>query len=379
MGRERLGVGRRGVHRRLAGREVRLRQVKSDDRQLHGHVLGDLHHRRDIVQRTAHLRRERHRRRREEFHDRAVVAPTEKFDVFVEAPCVDEFADVRERGSFAGEHRPPVGPAPLQRRQGLDRGLDVVLRSHDPDVREQVLAPVPERRVRRAPSEHVELRRVPHDERVVRMHAAAPRGDPPIRLVRRDRDVGERERKALEGKCGAIAAPPAAEPRLEQLGNEVVVVEHEPRPAGSEQLEGREEQVGRIAHLDDVEWPPKAETRPEEADPERRLPELADVRERAAARGLEGKAADLDSVEHGVRLEITVDSLGTDHNDRPARVPECLRLHPDSPVGGDGEVLDGDQRAPAHRQGVFRRRASHAPASGARPIGRLWPAMSRGG
>ena len=51
-------VVRRRVERRVAGRDARLEQVEGDDRAPHRHVLDDLVHRRDVVERVLGIGRE---------------------------------------------------------------------------------------------------------------------------------------------------------------------------------------------------------------------------------------------------------------------------------------------------------------------------------
>ena len=100
--------------------------------------------------------------------------------------------------------------------------------------------------------------------------------------------------------------PARAEARAEQLGHQVVVVEHEARAAQLQRQRDEEQQVGRVAGLHDVERPLAVEPPGEpQRVPERRAV-LAQVAGGPARRGLQRVAVDLDALDQGVGLGVAL-------------------------------------------------------------------------
>ena len=124
----------------VAGRDARLVQVVGDDRAAHRHVLGDLDHRRDVVERARRIGREADVGGREDRADVVVAAPAGELDASPMPELGGERAHVLEHVALADEDRVPVVAALAQPRERADRVVDPVLRTHDPEVGDQVLA-----------------------------------------------------------------------------------------------------------------------------------------------------------------------------------------------------------------------------------------------
>src|SRR5665647_2257857 len=98
------------------------------------------------------------------------------------------------------------------------------------------------------------LVRAAHDEDFGGAFAAAREGYVPVRLVRRDHDVGRGERQSLRSAHKSIAPVAPPELRLVELGHDVVLVKDHADavnnfvPAGDQ-----EEEVGWVADVHHVE------------------------------------------------------------------------------------------------------------------------------
>ena len=100
-----------------------------------------------------------------------------------------------------------------------------------------------------------------HHEHHVGAFAAARQRHVAVGLVGRDDDIGRGERESLGETRHAVAEAASPELGLVELGHDVVLVEDDPGavqesvPAG-----GQEEEVGRVADVDDIEAPGSPDT-----------------------------------------------------------------------------------------------------------------------
>ena len=95
---------------------------------------------------------------------------------------------------------------------------------------------------------------VAHDEDVLGIHAAALDGDARVGAVGGQRHVGHAVGEALGAQRRAVAEVLAApEARAVELGHEVVVVEDEARALAAQAARREQQDVGRVAGVDDVE------------------------------------------------------------------------------------------------------------------------------
>ena len=230
-----------------------------------------------------------------------------------------------------------------------------------PEVRDEVGLAVSQRRVGCGRDEPLEVGCAADDEDVLRTFAAALERDRAIRLVRRDHDVGERERPPLGGERQPVEeVSTAVEAGLVQLGNEVVVIEDERGPAALEHAHGGQQQIRRVARLHDLERLAPGEAQRESA----RLPErgsvLAGIPGRAAGCGLQRVAVDLDAVPQLDRLAVALASLRADHAHLETGAGERRALLPHPPVERHRQVLDEDQRSTTRHRGTPRGRGARA-------------------
>ena len=150
---EAVGVAGRGVQRAVAGRHARLGQRVGGHGAPEGHVLGDLDHGRDVVERARRIRRQADVRRGEDQADVVVAAPAGELDVVAQRQLVGQRAHGGQRVAVADEDRVPVVAHGPQRGERPQRVVDAVLRAHDPEVGDQVGAPAAPARGRPAPGE----------------------------------------------------------------------------------------------------------------------------------------------------------------------------------------------------------------------------------
>ena len=83
------------------------------------------------------------------------------------------------------------------------------------------------------------------------------------------------------------------------------MVEDEPRAAAAQAARREQQEVGRVARVDDVEVLRARERAHELPDPPHRLRVLAQVADGAAVGGPQREAVDLDPLEHLVGLGVT--------------------------------------------------------------------------
>src|SRR5262249_53760893 len=127
-----------------------------------------------------------------------------------------------------------------------DQVIDALLPAHHADVADQILASTLELLVGWLELHALEARAAAHDVDALGCHPTALDGDAPIRVVGCDRQVARTKRPVLELAQHAIQTTAPAEFRFEQLGAEVVMIEHELLAEQLEEAADQEEQVGRI-------------------------------------------------------------------------------------------------------------------------------------
>ena len=167
-------------------------------------------------------------------------------------------------------------------------------------------------------------------------------------------DVGHPVGDALGAQRRAVAEVLAApEARAVELGHQVVVVEDEARALAAQAARGQQQEVGRVAGVDDVEAPLAREPAHELAQAPQGLPVLARVAERAA-RGAQRVAVDLDALEHLEGRAVAIGALGTGDDDLPSGGGQRAADVPHPAVGRDGSVLADDEDAAGAHQAAPR-------------------------
>ena len=233
--------------------------------------------------------------------------------------------------------------------RGLQQIVDALLLSHHAHVADEVAAAALEPRVGRQDFQALETRSAAYDEHPLGRHAAALDGDSSVRLVGGDRYVGGAESPVLERQQQAMEKATPAKLRFEELGVEIVVIENEFLSDELEESTDQEEQIGRVAGVNDVETackqhPPGEHKGPGECD--RVLHRIT-----RGARCFDGQvvAVDVNPVD---RLEFLLAALASRAHDRHeiTGVAQRTRLLPDAAVEGAGEIFDQEQYAsrPTH-------------------------------
>lgn len=348
-GRELRLVVRPRVDGRIAGSHAGLAQVEGCHRARHGHVFGDLHERREVVQRARGVRCDPDIRRSEDARDLRLRDETPKLDRSAEPELAREPLGLRPRVAVAEEDRVPIAASRAQRRERSNRVIDAVLGPHHPHVGEQVGLPAPQLRIGWFRREHREVRTIAHDEHVVRVLPAALDGDLPVGLVGREHDVGEPERQPLERQEGLDDHVLAtAVPRSEELREEVVVVEDEARALPPQRQRGQKEQIGRIARVNDIEWALASELARKSADPPERDRVLAGIPHGTPSGPSQGESVDLDAVAQLEWIPVAGLPLRARDDNLVACAGEGRRLLPDTPVEWDRQVLDENEHTRSH-------------------------------
>src|SRR5258708_17722043 len=104
--------------------------------------------------------------------------------------------------------------------------IDAILRVHSANVTQNALVHLSQPLAWGMDGHSPKIRPVPDHENVLRLHAASLNLDLFIRLVRRDRDVGEFEAAFLhESKSSRKEVIIRPVPRLIELGTKIMVVE----------------------------------------------------------------------------------------------------------------------------------------------------------
>src|SRR5437879_10720396 len=131
--------------------------------------------------------------------------------------------------------------------------VDALLLPHHSDVADEIAAAALEPLVGRRQLHALKARSAAHDEHPLGRHAAALDRDAPIGLVRSDRHVGGAESPVLELQHQTMEEITSAELRLVELGVKIMVIEDELLAEQLKKSADEEEQVGRIAGVNDVE------------------------------------------------------------------------------------------------------------------------------
>ena len=178
--------------------------------------------------------------------------------------------------------------APLRQvRERPQRMVNAVLRTYQPNVDEQVLAPAGEHRIARDRLKLLEHRAVAYDEDILRRLVGALDGKTPYGVVGYQCDIGERERHALESpQRSPYGFPPRGAARV-QLGHQIMMIEDQSSATPSLAESCEQEEVRRVARLDDAERTVTGEALYLASDPPHGRDVLADVAEPA----LFGKAS----------------------------------------------------------------------------------------
>jgi hypothetical protein len=322
-------------------RDARLLQIERDHGALERHVLHRLHHRGAVVELAGRIGlhtdvggRERGPQLRSPAH------PARHRDRVGEAEVVALLLQILERVAGADHHEAQVGPPALLHEDArhVDEAADAVLRIHVAEVAHDDASEPPDRRIGRRRRKLAQVGSVPHDRHVLGLPSPAPDCDLLERLVGRDHMVGEREVLSLhptnEREHGT-----SPEPLLEELGDEVVVVEHELDTAA--QLVGERHEpgeVGRVGRMDriDAGMPVDPEGEERLRAETRRI--LGDVPPEALAELRLPVAPVLDAVDLVPERLAFVGGAHDRHTD--SRLLERLRLSSDPRVVPIRPVLD---------------------------------------
>jgi len=132
--------------------------------------------------------------------------------------------------------------------------IDSVLGRHLAEVDEQVLLSTAQRVIWLYGHETVEVWAVAYDKHLVWILAPARERDPPIGLIGRDDHVGEAERDPLR-KAGELVhqVPSSSEAGQVELGHQIVMIEDQPCPAPAQRPGGKQQDVGWIGGVHDIE------------------------------------------------------------------------------------------------------------------------------
>ncbi len=334
-----------GVDGGVTGGDPRLPEVEGDDRPAHHHVLQDLVHGRHVVERIARVGGEAHVRGGQVAHQVGVRNAPGELHLLREPEPPGQLHHRVEGVAAADEHRVPVGPPELvaQLREGPQGVVDAVLRAHDAQVAQQMGLAALQLRLRRYRPEPVGVRRAAHHEDVLGPPTAAAQRDVPVALVRGEHDVRGPVGPPFQRAHGAVEQVLAAvEPGEVQLGHQVVLVEDEPRAAPLQPQRRQEQQVGRVAGVDDVD---RADPAGQPGGVPQRRSVLPQVAGRPSGGGAQRVAVDPHPVDHRFRLGVPLLSLRADDVHLPARVAQRRALLPHPPVERHREVLHQDQRA----------------------------------
>ncbi len=241
-----------------------------------------------------------------------------------------------------------IGPAhhPDQVLGGGDQQVEPLLLTDHADIADEVLRALLQLGLRRAQFQLLDLRAGADDEHVLGLHPAPPARDLGIAFIGGDGDGRGLEGQPFEDHHRLPEQAALVEFRLVKFGADVVVVEQiahseEPHHPGDQ-----EDQVGRIAAMQDVDaaFPLHPQRQPELV-PQRRAV-FAQIAAGGIALGRQVVAIDMHPVQELVfRLEAV--ALGRDDRDGVAMCGQRRRLGPDPALEGHRQVLDHDQDAPA--------------------------------
>src|SRR6266487_2095203 len=180
-----------------------------------------------------------------------------------------------------------------------------------------------------------------YDEYVLRLLAAPGKRGRAVALVGRRDDVGGPVRAPFEPAHRAIEQiPPALKAGQVELGDQVVLVEHEPGAFALEPEREEEEQVRWIAGVHDI-YRPDPSREPVRV-PERRTV-FPEVSHRAADGGRQRVPVNLYAVQLDLGFGVPLGPLRADDVYFPARVPERGALLPHPPVKRHRKIFHEDE------------------------------------
>ena len=167
----------------------------------------------------------------------------------------------RARLAIADQFEDGIGHVGLARddRPRVDEQIESVLAAHHADVADAVGIDDGSRCQLAVASN---IRRIADDEDVLWRHPTAGDGDLPVRVVRREHEVGGPVRAMLEpARDGREDAGPRAARapfRRRELRPDIVLVEHVVAALGAREAAEQPEQVRRVAPMDDVDAPARS-------------------------------------------------------------------------------------------------------------------------
>ena len=173
-------------------------------------------------------------------------------------------------------------------------------------------------------------------------HAAAPERHRAHRLVGGDDDVGAGVGRALAQAHQPVEQATPAELRLEHLGPQVVHVVDDAHAQELPRPRHQEEEVGRIAEVEDAEPMPSPRLPQQARLAQQRRRVLGDEAEQAGRLAGDPVAVDVDALELLFRLDVAAHARA-DHGHLVAAVAQRARLLPHPPVERHRQVLDHDQ------------------------------------
>ena len=226
---------------------------------------------------------------------------------------------------------------------GTDQQVHALLLPDDADIAQHRLGPLAVGLLSGPGQEGIDARRGAHDEDVFRGHPPAADRDVTETAVGGHGHAGTGKGHPLPDQHDVVEQPALLELGLEELGADVVVIEHvahapEPVPQGQ-----KENQVGRVAALDHVE-PARLPDLAGQAEPvPDRMPVFARIGHRPRMRlGRFGVAVDVDAVDFLVGRGPAA-AHGRDHRNVVSRLDQCRGFEPHAPVQRHRQVLDHDE------------------------------------
>jgi hypothetical protein len=138
---------------------------------------------------------------------------------------------------------------------GLHQQVEPLLRTDHADIPDQVRRTLLQLGPRRAQLEVLDLRPRAHDEDVLGRHAAARARDLGVGFVGGDRDNSAAERQPLDQHHQPPEQPPPAKLGLVELRADIMMVEEVAHAERAQRPGDKEDQVGRVATVQDVDAP----------------------------------------------------------------------------------------------------------------------------
>src|SRR4051812_4306051 len=305
------------------------------------HVLHDLVHGRDVVHLAGDVGVHAYVGGVEHRQQLGVRHAAGEGDVIGHLELGRERFHFLERGATADQAEVHVtAPEAVHDVRGrVQQVVDAFLAAHDADIADEVFAAPLQLRHARQNLQTLEARAAAHDEHALRRHAAALERDAAIGLVGGDGDVGRTERELLEPQHQPIEKVAAPELREIQLGIRVVVVEQELLAEDLVEPADQEEEIGRIAVMDDVEAAREEHPQRQHERPEKRRAVLDQVTGGAGGLGREVVAPDVDAVDRP-EMRLVATAGGADDRDDVSRIAQRGGFLPHAPVKRRREILD---------------------------------------